>query len=370
MLNLNKKPTKIALVTVTLSDGGAERCAANLSHFFVNQGIEVHHIVFAGKIEYDHSGKVMHLAKYSSSKFGIVNRIQRFFHLKKYLKDQNFDFIIDFRDKHFFWQEFIIHNFLYKNHIQTIHSNNLESYLPKSKFFAQLLYKKCKQFVPVSIGIQKKIENSYQIENATLIYNPIDFKKINRFQTEDIDFKGDFILAAGSMNKNIKQFDHLIECYSKSKLPENNIKLIILGDGKLKQNWIDLAEKIGQKDRIVFKGNVANPYAYYSKALYTVLTSKYEGLPMVLIESLASGIPVIAYNCETGPAEIINHLQNGLLVENQNKEAMIKAINTFFEDKNLYLHCKNNSIASASKFELENIGMQWLSLLKSLKNEH
>ena len=49
---------------------------------------------------------------------------------------------------------------------------------------------------------------------------------------------------------------------------------------------------------------------------------------------------VVAYNCETGPSEIINHLQNGLLVENQNKEAMIAAINTFSEDKNLYLHCK------------------------------
>ncbi|MFY8181536.1 MAG: glycosyltransferase [Flavobacterium sp.] len=368
-MNLNNKSTKIALVSVTLSDGGAERCAANLSHFFVNQGFEVHHLVFAGKIEYDYSGEVMHLAKYSSSTFGFVNRIQRFLHLKKYLKDHNFDFIIDFRDKHFFWQEFIIHNFLYKNHIQTIHSNKLDSYIPKSKFLANLLYKNSKQLIAVSKGIEEKIKTEYNFKNIHQIYNPIDFKKIKEIKSENIDFEGDFIVAAGSMNKNIKQFDHLIECYSKSNLPDKNIKLIILGDGKLKEDWINLADKIGQKENIIFKGNVENPFAYYSKALFTVLTSKYEGLPMVLIESLACETPVVAYNCETGPSEIINHLQNGLLVENQNKEAMIAAMNTFYEDKNLYLHCKSNCTTSISKFEVENIGNQWLSLFKQLKNE-
>ncbi len=368
-MNLINKPTKIALATVTLSDGGAERCAATLSHFFANQGFVVHHLVFSGKIEYDYSGEVLHLAKYSSSSFGFINRIRRFFHLKKYLKKQNFDYIIDFRIKQFFWQEFILHNYVYKNHIQTIHSHKLDSYIPKNKFLAQLLYKKCKLFVAVSKGIEEKIKTEYNFKNIHQIYNPIDFEKINEIKSESIDFEGVFVVAAGSMNKNIKQFDHLIECYSKSNLPEGNVKLIILGEGKLKQDWIDLAEKKGQKHNIIFKGNVANPFAYYSKALFTILTSKYEGLPMVLIESLACETPVVAYNCETGPSEIINHLQNGLLVENQNKEAMIAAINTFYEDKNLYLHCKNNCKKSSSKFEVENIGNQWLSLFKQLKNE-
>ena len=365
----NRTSYKICLVTVTLSDGGAERCAATLSHFFVNQGFEVHHLVFSGKIEYDYSGEVMHLAKHVSGSNGIVSRIKRFTILKKYLKEQNFDFVIDFRVKRFFLQEFIIHNYLYKNHIQTIHSNKLDSYIPKNKFLVNLLYKNCKQLIAVSKGIEEMIKTEYNFKNIHQIYNPIDFEKINEIKSESIDFEGYFIVAAGSMNKNVKQFNHLIGCYSKSKLPEKNVKLIILGDGKLKQDWIDLADRIGQKENIIFKGNVENPFAYYSKALFTVLTSKYEGLPMVLIESLACETPVVAYNCETGPSEIINHLQNGLLVENQNKEAMIAAINTFYEDKNLYLHCKNNCKTSISKFEVESIGNQWLSLFKQLKNE-
>jgi len=368
-LTQNRTSYKICLVTVTLSDGGAERCAATLSHFFVNQGFEVHHLVFSGRIEYDYSGEIMHLAQHVSGANGIASRIKRFSILKEYLKEQNFDFVIDFRVKLFFLQEFIIHNYLYENYIQTIHSNKLNSYIPKNKFLANLLYKNCKQLVAVSKGIEEKIITDYNFKNTSQIYNPIDFEKINEFKNDDIDFKGSFIVAAGSMNKNVKQFDHLIECYSKSNLPEKKIKLIILGDGKLKQKWIDLGEQIGHKENIIFKGNVANPFAYYSKALFTVLTSKYEGLPMVLIESLACETPVVAYNCETGPSEIINHLQNGLLVENQDKEAMITAINTFSEDKNLYLHCKSNCKTSISKFEVENIGNQWLSLFKQIKYE-
>lgn len=364
----NRTSYKICLVTVTLSDGGAERCAATLSHFFVNQGFEVHNLVFSGKIEYDFSGELMHLSEYDFNSTGLISRFKRFTILKKYLKEQNFDFIIDFRVKHFFFQEFIIHNYLYQNHIQTIHSNKLDSYLPKNRFLANLLYKKCKHLVTVSNGIEKKIKAEFDFGNSTLIYNPIDLENIRLAKAESINFHDDYIVAAGSMNKNIKQFDHLIECYSKSNLPARNIKLIILGDGKLKQNWIDLADRIGQKDNIIFKGNVENPFAYYSKALFTVLTSKYEGLPMVLIESLACNTPVIAYDCKTGPSEIINHLQNGLLVENQNKEAMITAMNSFFEDKNLYLHCKNNSIESIAKFKVENIGNQWLKLFKKINN--
>jgi glycosyltransferase involved in cell wall biosynthesis len=356
------------LVTVTLSDGGAERCAATLSHFFVNQGFEVHHLVFSGKIKYDFSGELMHLAKHNSNKW--YSRICRFYVLRKYLVEHDFDFVIDFRVKSFFLQEFIIHNFLYKNHIQTVHSNKLDTYIPKNKFLARLLYNKCKMIVSVSKGVEAKIVEEYQFKKTAQIYNPNDFNFINKLKEESIDFKGEFIVAAGSMNKNIKQFDHLIECYSKSELPKKNIKLLILGDGKLKLEMEELANSLGMKDFVIFKGNVQNPFSYFSKALFLVVTSKYEGLSMVLIESLSTGTPVISYNCESGPSEIINNFQNGLLVENQDKLAMIQALNNFFTDKILYLHCKKNSISSVVNFDIEKIGYQWVQLFKQIKNEN
>lgn len=364
-MNQIQERYKICLITVTLSDGGAERCAATLSHFFHKHNCEVHNVVFAGEIVYDYSGELLHLGKLKDSTNGLFNRYQRFKALKSYLKKHQFDFIIDFRVKRFYLQEFIINNWIYGPFIQTIHSRKLDSYLPKNKFLAQLLYRKCEKLVAVSKSIESEIKKEYPFENCIQIYNPIDVTKVNELAKQPINVSSDFILAVGSMNKNVKQFDHMIECYSNSILPQNNIKLLILGDGKLKENWVQLAKDLKQENNVLFLGSIDNPFPYYKKAVFSVLTSKYEGMPMVLIESLACGTPVVAYNCDSGPSEIINDEQNGLLIDNQNKKAMTDGLNAMIENKNLYLQCKSNAQSSINSFDVEAIGNLWVQLFKN-----
>ena len=366
-MNQNNKSLKICLTTVSLSGGGAERCAASLSNYFVNQGIEVHHVVFAGSIVYEYSGKLLHLETLKDENNSLISRFKRFVVLKKYFKNHQFDIIIDFRVKEFYLQEFIIHNFVYKKFIQTIHSNKLEIYIPKNNFLAKQLYKKALNFVSVSSEIQNNFQKKYSFKNLSQIYNPIDFSNIEKLKFEDVNLDLKYILGVGRMEDNVKQFDHLMESYSNSNLPKENIKLVILGEGKLKQKWLDLAKVFQQENNIVFLGNVSNPYSYYSKALFTVMTSKYEGFPMVLLESLACETPVVSYNLHSGPSEIIIPNENGILVENQNKDEMTKALNEMITNKELYLHCKQNAKSSVERFSLENIGNQWLQLFNELK---
>lgn len=366
-MNKNSKPLKICLTTVSLSGGGAERCAASLSNYFVNQGYEVHHVVFAGSIVYEYSGEILHLGTLKDENNSAISRFKRFIALRNYFKQQQFDIIIDFRVKEFYLQEFIIHNFIYKKFIQTIHSNEIKSYIPKSKFLAKQLYKKAIQLVSVSNEIQKNIESNYPFKNLSQIYNPIDFLTIEKFKYEDknLDFK--YILGIGRMEDNVKQFDHLIESYTNSNLSRESIKLVILGEGRLMQKWKELAKSFNQEENVVFLGNVSNPFTYYSNALFTVMTSKYEGFPMVLLESLACQTPVVAYDLKSGPSEIIIPNENGILVENQNKLEMTKAMNEMISNKELYLHCKQNAKSSVERFSLENIGKQWLQLFNELK---
>lgn len=357
---------KICLVTVTLSDGGAERCAALLSNYFDNQEIEVYHVVFSGKVDYDFSGKLFHLEHLKDKRNTWWSRSKRFFALKKFFDNNHFDYVIDFRTKEFFLQELIIHNFVYPKFIQTIHSFKLKSYLPKNIFLAKLLYKNCQQFITVSQEINAKVSSKYKFIPSILINNPIDFESISEKATEPILDHFQYVLSAGSMNKNIKQFDKLIECYAKSVLPSKNIKLIILGEGKLKIKWIKLAESLNLKEMILFKGNVKNPFRYYRNALFTISTSKYEGMPMVLLESLACETPIISWDYASGPNEIIDHKNNGLLIENQNSEKLIEAIDLFVSDNNLYLHCKENALASVKQFSLDAIGAEWLKVFEKL----
>ncbi len=354
---------KICLVTVTLSNGGAERVASDLSLYFESQGIEVYHVVFSGKIDYNYAGKLFHLEHLKDKRNSWWSRSKRFFALKQFFDNNHFDYVIDFRTKEFFLQELIIHTFVFPKFIQTIHSFKIKSYVPKNKFLAKLLYRNCQQFITVSKGIKDEFNKKHNFLPIKLIYNPIDFDSISKQSNQDVSVDYQYIISVGSMNINIKQFNKLIECYANSILPSKNIKLIILGEGKLKNKWIKLAESLNLRDMVIFNGNVKNPFQYYENALFTVSTSKYEGMPMVLLESLACGTPIISWDYASGPNEIITNKQNGLLIENLNNKKLIEAMNLFILDNNLFLQCQKNALSSVKRFSIESIGSEWVKLL-------
>ena len=359
--------SKICLIGNSFSNGGANKIHAVLSNYFFRQNFEVHNVIFINNITYEFSGELLNLSKSETNSNKYINLFKRFCTLKRFLKDNNFDFIIDFRNRNHDFQEYIFTKLLYKTpFIITVHSYNLDWYFPKNRFLAKSIFSKAFGIVAVSNEIEQKIKKDYDYKNVSTIYNPLELEKIERLANETIDLDFEFVLGVGRMVfDNNKQFDLMIEAYSLSNLPAKNIKLVLLGDGEQKKHLENLVISKNLKDKIVFSGFQNNPFPYFKNAKFTLLTSKYEGLPNTIAESLACGTPVISFDCLSGPKELISDKNNGLLIENQNLEKFVLGINEMLENKNLYQFCKHNSKKSIEKFEINTIGNQWLNYLKN-----
>jgi glycosyltransferase involved in cell wall biosynthesis len=361
-----KQPhSKIALVGDMLGEGGAERVQARLSIYLEQQGVEVHHIIVRDIVDYTYAGTLFNMGKLKNKSNGLFNKLKRVRVLKKYLKDNQFDYIIDFRVKNNFVQEFIISNWIYSTpYVMSIRSFETAYYFPKNNFLASIIYKKAYGLVTVSILLEEKLRAQYHYKKIKTIYNPIVESEIEKGATSKKPFDFNYILGVGRMKDNIKQFDHLIKAFKKSDAFANNFKLVLMGDGAYKNMLIDLVQKESLEDQVVFLPYMENPFPYIKNAYLMALTSKNEGFPNVLIESLACGVPVVAYNCESGPSEIILDENNGLLVKNQDIDSMAKAISRMIHDTTLYQNCASNSIDSIRKFNLNSIGREWLDYLK------
>lgn len=361
---MEKRKYKIVLIGDQLSNGGAERVQGMLSLIFDTMGIEVHHVIVIDEITYEYTGKLLNLGKLKNKTNGIFNKLKRLYVLKQYLDKNDFDFIIDFRVKNKFLQEYFLTKWIYMSpYIISIRSFNLAYYLPKQKWFARKIYNNAFGFITVTKAVEKEIKKKYGFNNIRTIYNPVSFDKITRLADAFIPYPSPYLLAVGRMHA-IKQFDHVIKTFHDSVAIKKGYKLLLIGDGEEKNKNKELAKKLNITDHVIFIPFQKNIFPYFKNAHATILTSKNEGFPNILIESLACNTPIIAYDCKSGPNEIIKNRENGLLVRNQSIPEMTNAINEMIENEDLHASCKLNAKKSIAHLEPIVIGKQWLQFLK------
>lgn len=367
---MNSNPKKICLVVSSLGKGGAQRVAAMQSEMLSELGHDVHIVTVFPDIFYHYKGTLFNLGLYKSDNNSILNRIKRLLKFRNYLKNQKFDVIIDHRSRVQWYREFLITKFLYnKPTVYVIHSYEKSIMFTKYDRLNKYLYKD-QIMVGVSETISEYYKNYFQLNRVYSITNAIDFNDLNINSNEIIDdeiLNKPYVMYYGRLDNHSKNLNLLLEAYHKSKLIKENIKLLILGSGPDEVELKKRANDLGIQNSVTFKPQLKNPFPYVKASIFTVLTSAFEGFPLVLLESLSIGTPVVSVDCNSGPDEIITHKYNGLLVENFNAEALANAMNSYIFDQELYDFCKSNVVDSVQKYSTNEIAKKWQTLINSIE---
>ena len=189
-------------------------------------------------------------------------------------------------------------------------------------------YRHADAVVAVSHGAAADMVSAVGVDasNVRVIYNPVVSPELFAKSAQAVDhpwFKADeppVVVGIGRLERQ-KNFPLLLRAFGhvRTQLP---IRLLILGEGRERSVLEALVHYLGLQQDVWMPGFVANPYPYLRRAAMFVLSSDFEGLPTALTEALALGVPAIATNCKTGPAEILQDGRYGLLVPVGDVEAL------------------------------------------------
>lgn len=363
-----EKQFKVCLVAISLAKGGLERSCAMLSQMLEAQGHEVHLVVLNDEIDYPYSGKLLNLGRMKPENDNLAQRLLRFRKFRNYLKKENFDVIIDHRAKNDFKRELFYAKFVYRDvpRIYVVHSSKKTEYLTENPASFSRICQKNLLNVAVSKYIEAEILKKEGIENSLTIHNAFDPAWAETGEAiPEILQNRKYILSYGRLDDAIKDFSFLIEAFTQSNVWEKEWHLVILGDGKDKTMLQKLAKSRKGAGQIVFLPFTQSPFEIIKNARCVTLTSKYEGFPMVLVESLSLGTPVVSLDIVSGPSEIVRHQKNGLLIAERSLPLFAEALQTVCYDESLYKVLKMNARPSVEQFSKQAIAEQWNQTLQN-----
>jgi len=182
------------------------------------------------------------------------------------------------------------------------------------------------------------------------------------------EIKEKVVLAAGRVTSwHLKGFDNLIKSWCKicNEFPEWKLQIAGSLDDDSSIVLMDIVKQNNGKN-VELLGFRSDVYDLMSKSEIYVLSSRREGLPMTLIEAMSKGCCCVSFDVETGPADIIVHNKNGLLVKNQSVEELSKALSLVMSDDNLRKQLSENAPEGVQSFEVWNIIKRWDILFKKL----
>ncbi|MBZ4334412.1 glycosyltransferase [Corallococcus interemptor] len=175
-------------------------------------------------------------------------------------------------------------------------------------------------------------------------------------------FKKPVVIAVGRLEPQ-KSFDMLIRAHARMRAAGADTHLLILGVGSLEAELRALAAELGVASSVFMPGYADNPHALMRRATAFALSSRFEGLPMVMLEALALGCPIVSTDCPSGPAEALDGGRAGVLVPMGDDAAMAQALGRVVTDAKWRDGLRQRALDRADELSAERALKAWESLL-------
>lgn len=354
---------KLDFLVNSLVAGGAERVLILLANYFDQKGHDVRIITFNEPEVFSANENVkrvrLHHGKIKNHMVRSTKNLLNF-----YSKNNNRpDILLPFMTETNLIG--IIIGRLYKIKVVAAEHNNHLKKIPWIGNFTRNYGYKFADALTVLTSFDEDFYKAKKV-NVSIMPNPCTFP----IYREEKRKRENIIIAVGDLNRfHHKGFDNMIPIVAPvlKKNPEWKLHLVGSGDEgfKLLSKLVEEHDIINQ---VIFEGYSNKVAELMREAEIYLMTSRFEGLPMVILEAMSQGMACISFNCKTGPSDIITDQVDGLIVEDQNFEQMTKQLEILVQDRELRLRLSKNAINALDRYKIETIYQNYLGIFKTISN--
>ena len=347
---------KILFFINHLSDGGAERVTATLINHLCEQN-KVDVVLFCDKeSSYSTNPTITFKKIIVNNRIKVIRFVRRILKIRKTIKDNSPDIIISFLTHTNSYV--LIANLSLKRKIIVSERTTLHRKQSLWHWFSRhILYKFADKVVFVT---KSDCKHCSWLNNKTFIHNPLIFPIATNIEGREKN-----IIAVGWQSRwHIKGFDLLIKAWAKIAPVHPEWKLQFAGNND--DNHIsNMAKRYDIDNQVEFLGWTDNIDSILRQKSIYVLSSRNEGFPNSLLEAMSQGCACVAFDCKTGPNEIITNGVSALLVRNGDSGDLAEKLNLLIEDEQLRRRLATNATNDVRRFEKSEIMRQWDELILS-----
>lgn len=235
---------------------------------------------------------------------------------------------------------------------------------------SKLFYPRLTRAVAISDGIRASVERLYPAlaGRTETVYVPLDLARAERYAasgTPEGAPARPYLVAVGRLEPQ-KGFDLLLRAYARLRAAGVTHPLVIVGEGREAARLRELAASLGVADTVLWPGFQNNPYGWMEGAEVFVSSSRFEGFCRVIAEALCVGTPVVATDCPSGPAEVLDGGRAGVLVANEDPEALAAGIQRLLADPAARAHFRARGRERVQAFSPERVVERFEGVLEAV----